>query len=267
MLLKFLRLIYTMEYAFYHKNRAANPMRIAVISDIHANLTALEAVAEDIETSGADTIICLGDITTLGPEPRACLKMVQDLNCRCITGNHDAFMTDPGLLDGYTDSPMIRDLVTWARGCLSREELDFIRSFDSRIELAPEPDGKWLFFHGSPHSHMTDILSTTPPDDLDGLLGGESAELMCCGHTHIQMLRQHKGGLIVNPGSVGLPFREYVGGKRPELLEHAEYAVLEKQGGNINVSLRRIQYSREAFKESVACCGGIIAAFCSRFYD
>ncbi|HCY86108.1 MAG TPA: metallophosphoesterase [Desulfobacteraceae bacterium] len=240
-------------------------MRIAVISDIHANLTALKAVAEDIRITGADEVICLGDITTLGPRPRACLKIVKELNCRCIKGNHDDFMPDAGLIHTYTDVPIIVDMVTWARQRLSPEDIEFIRSFENQIRVEPDPETRWLFFHGCPGSHMTDILSSTPPEDLDTLLGDETCELMCCGHTHIQMLRQHKGTLVVNPGSVGMPFKELVGGKRPEPMHHAEYAVLEKNRGNISVNLKRISYSMADFKESIARSDEKIRAFFARF--
>lgn len=240
-------------------------MRIAVMSDIHANLTALEAVAGDIRQSGADAIICLGDITTLGPCPSACLEFVKELNCQCVMGNHDAFMVNPDLINAYTKVPMIRNMVSWARSCLSRDHIDFIRNFRDRIRIEPDRDSSWLFFHGTPASHMADILSSTLPDKLNTLLDGETAELMACGHTHIQMLRQHRGALIVNPGSVGMPFREYVGGKRPELMPHAEYAVVDKKRGNISVTLKRVNYNQKAFKESVVKCGGLVEAFCSRF--
>ncbi len=240
-------------------------MRIAVISDIHANLTALEAVATDIRGSKADVVVCLGDITTLGPRPRACLQIIRDLKCRCVMGNHDAFMVDPDLLHTYTDSPMIADLVNWARSRLSREDLDFIHSFDHCIKLVPDSSARWLFFHGTPKNFMADILSETTAAQLDDLFGKETAELMGCGHTHIQMLRQHKGTLIMNPGSVGLPFKEYVRGKRPQLLDHAEYALVSKKGGNLEINLKRIQYNREEFKKSVARCGGIVERFFSRF--
>jgi predicted phosphodiesterase len=70
-------------------------MRIALISDIHGNEVALEAVLKDIKKAGVDQIACLGDVVALGPLPVAVLQMIQDLDCPCVLGNHDAFMIDP----------------------------------------------------------------------------------------------------------------------------------------------------------------------------
>lgn len=78
-------------------------MRIAIISDIHGNLTALQAVLADIKLQKVDDIICLGDIVTLGPQPKEVLNALKELNCVIIKGNHDAAVVDPG------DGRRIRD--------------------------------------------------------------------------------------------------------------------------------------------------------------
>ena len=85
-----------------------------------------------------------------------------------------------------------------------------------------------------------DILASTPPEALDTMLAGTTATVLAGGHTHIQMLRQHHGRLLVNPGSVGLAFKDYVGGRIPTILSHAEYAMIEEFDGAIGVSLRRL---------------------------
>lgn len=77
---------------------------------------------------------------------------------------------------------------------------------------------------------------------------------MAGGHTHIQMLRQHRGTLVVNPGSVGLPFKEYVGGQTPTLLDHAEYATVEADRGAITVDLRGVPIDKQALRDAVAAC-------------
>jgi predicted phosphodiesterase len=77
------------------------------------------------------------------------------------------------------------------------------------------------------------------------MLADATATVMAGGHTHIQMLRQHHGNLLVNPGSVGLAFKDYVSGGRPTILAHAEYAIVQDDGGIVEVRLRRVALDRD----------------------
>lgn len=226
-------------------------MRVALISDLHANAVSLAAVLDDIARVGVDQIVCLGDVATLGPRPDFVLDTLRELGCPCIQGNHDAFMLDPDLIHTYSEVPVVIDAVDWCRSHLSAEDLDFLRTFKPTLELTLDGHSKLLLFHGSPRSHMEDLLATTPPDALDRLLAGHSATVMAGGHTHLQMLRQHRGMLLVNPGSVGLPFKEYVSGRAPTLLDHAEYATVEASGGGVSVELRRVAVDRRALRDAV----------------
>jgi predicted phosphodiesterase len=70
-------------------------MRVALVSDIHGNEVALKAVVDEVERVGVDQIVCLGDVATLGPLPGGVIRMLRDLACPCIMGNHDAFLIDP----------------------------------------------------------------------------------------------------------------------------------------------------------------------------
>ena len=226
-------------------------MRIALISDIHGNEVALDAVIKDIQHIGVDQIICLGDVVTLGPQPVAALQLIRDLNCKCIMGNHDAFMLNPDLIHTYTEAPIIIEAVAWCRDQLSEEDFDFIRTFKKSIALESANQSPFLFFHGSPRNHMENILATTPSGALEQMLDGHNAVVMAGGHTHIQMLRQHKGNLIVNPGSVGFPFKEFVSGDQPELMEHPEYAIIETQNNRIDIALKRIQFDGKKFEKTI----------------
>lgn len=227
-------------------------MRAALISDLHGNEAALAAVLHDIERAAADQIICLGDVATLGPRPQAVLRTLRQLGCPCILGNHDEFLLAPELLQKYTEAPIIVAAVDWCRSRLSAEDLDFLRTFQRALELPLGGGHTLLAFHGSPRSHMEDLLATTPPEVLDAALGSSHAAVLAGGHTHIQMLRQHKGALLLNPGSVGLPFKEYVGGRPPTLLGHAEYALVESSGGSLGVTLRRVAVDGVASRAAVA---------------
>ena len=97
---------------------------------------------------------------------------------------------------------------------------------------------------------MEDILASTPPEALDAMLAGTTATVLAGGHTHIQMLRQHHGRLLVNPGSVGLPFKDYVAGRTPTILSHAEYAMIEEFDGVIGVSLRRLPLDKGKLRQA-----------------
>ena len=231
--------------------RYNHKMRIALISDIHANETALKAVLKDIRHVGVDRIVCLGDITTLGPLPCSVIRIIRELGCDCVLGNHDEFMIKPNLVYGYIEVPPFIEAVEWARNQMSQEDLDFINTFRPNIETSLNEEINLSLFHGQPHNNMGNIFSTTPSDALDRMLEGNSSMVMACGHTHIQMLRQHKGCLIVNPGSVGFPFKEFVDGAPPVILEHSEYATIEIEQHNINVSFHRVQYDQNEYKNTV----------------
>jgi predicted phosphodiesterase len=99
---------------------------------------------------------------------------------------------------------------------------------------------------------MDDLLATTPGEELDRLLGGYQATVMAGGHTHVQMLRQHRGTLVVNPGSLGQPFKEFVAGQPPTLMPHAEYAIVEASPAGINVDLRRVDLDKTALRAAAA---------------
>jgi putative phosphoesterase len=223
-------------------------MRVALISDLHGNEVALRAVLSDIERASVDRIVCLGDVATLGPRPREVLHLLRDLGCLCILGNHDEFLLDEKLIHTYTEASIIVQAVDWCRAELGTEELEQVARFARHAEIELGEGAKLFVFHGSPRSHMEDILATTPPAELDEMLGGRAASVMAGGHTHIQMLRQHRGILLVNPGSLGLPFKEYAAGKAPTILDHAEYATVESGPGGVSVTLRRVRLERDALR-------------------
>jgi len=242
-------------------------MRVALISDLHGSEFALNAVLADIARTGVDQIVCLGDVVTLGPRPREVLGRIAELGCICILGNHDEFMLDERLTHSYSDLPIVVEAVDWCRAQLSAGDLKFIASFARRFELKLNNSGTLLLFHGTPESNTTDLLATTPAERVDELLAGRRATVMAGGHTHLQMLRQHRGTLLVNPGSVGLAFKEYALGKEPVLLPHAEYALVEAMDGDISVSLRRVPLDKAELREAAAAVAHPLKAWMTRMYS
>jgi predicted phosphodiesterase len=221
-------------------------MRMALISDLHANELALDTVLSDARRAGYDQLVCLGDVATLGPRPDAVLSMLRDLGCACILGNHDEFMIDSALVRSYSESPLIVSSVDATRAMLSAKALEFIRTFERTLTLADV-----VLYHGTPRSNMEDLLATTPCERVDEMLDGKRAVLFAGGHTHLHMLRQHRGMSIVNVGSLGMPFREYAAGGPPVIMPWAEYAIVELRRAGVSVDLRRVALERRALASQV----------------
>lgn len=229
--------------------------RIALISDIHGNLTSLEAVLADIKTQKVDTIICLGDVATLGPQPREVMARIRSLGCPCIMGNHDEFLINPTLIRGYMEAKWFLDNIHWCIKQLSPDDIAFVKTFQRYLELPLGQDDILLCFHGSPQSNTDIILAMTPPTTVDELFGSYRATIMAGGHTHIQMIRQHKGGLIINPGSVGMPFEQALFVHAPRFLPWSEYAIVNWSQKGIGVELRRVPVDLAIIKQAALQSG------------
>jgi len=231
-------------------------MRVGLISDIHSNLISLDAVLVDIDREGVDQIICLGDVAGLGPQPGEVVERLKALGCPCIMGNHDIEALNPDLVHGDADvSPWELELIEWCVGQLSAADLDFLRSFQSWLEVPLGSKDALLCFHGSPKSNMDKILATTPVPELDEMLADHSATVMAGGHTHVQMLRQHRGVAIVNPGSVGFPLEQLPFVGLPRYLPWAEYAILDWVDGVLGIELRRVPISLAEVKRAALASG------------
>jgi predicted phosphodiesterase len=231
-------------------------MRIGLISDIHGNLVSLEVVLADIDRAGVDQIICLGDVASLGPQPREVVARIKALGCPCVMGNHDLEVINPDLVhDDAAVSPWEIELVSWCVEQLSEADFSLISSFEPQIEIPLDAEATLLCYHGSPGSPFDKILATTPVAELDEMLNGLAAEVMAGGHTHVQMLRQHKGTLIVNPGSVGFPFEQVPFQSLPRYLPWAEYCIIDWTDGVLGIELRRVPVDFHEIEQAALSSG------------
>ena len=241
--------------------------RIALISDIHGNEVALRRVLDDIERSDVDQIACLGDVATLGPHPREVLEMVRQSCDFRILGNHDQYLFDAGDIASHTNSPLIVDAVEQCRSELSAAEIALVKSFEQNIAVPLVGGRSLLLFHGSPDSNNCDLLAETSEAELANHLGAQQALVMTGGHTHIQMLRQHRGRWLVNPGSVGLAFERFAFGGPPTLMAHAEYAIIESRDGQVSVTLRRLELDRLELLNAARNWDNPFAAYLTSQYE
>jgi predicted phosphodiesterase len=227
-------------------------MRIGFISDIHGNSTALEAVLANMNERPVDMLVCLGDIATIGPQPRQVLDRLKGLDCTFIMGNHDATLLDISKIRHYQIGSTLASTVEWCLQKLDSSDIDFLRSFKPFIEIPLEKGTGLLCYHGSPRSSTDQVLGTTTAHELSRQFSGHDNRFLVGGHTHIQMMRQHDGRLIINPGSVGSPFKTaYQEGITPVLMPWAEYGIIEYKDGIMSVDLRRVPFDMDVFMKEL----------------
>jgi len=216
-------------------------MRIAFLSDVHGNLVSLEAVLADLARQRIDEVIFLGDLATMGPQPLAVIDRIRELGCECIIGNHELYLLEPERCLENPDAPAwLADTVGWCYNQLSRDELDFFASFKPMIEITLGDDLTLLCVHGSPRSPFDFLLAQLSPAEVDAMMDGFTPTIMACGHTHVQMMRQHNGILIMNSGSVGAPFLKMPFERTAHYMPWAEYGILDVTRGVINMEMKRI---------------------------
>lgn len=193
----------------------AAPHMYAVISDIHGNLEALEAVLRDVPGE-VETVYCLGDVIGYGANPDECCEVVRSLGMPTISGNHDLAVTDLGT-DLNWFNPTAAAAVMWTREHLGPENAEFLRTRPRMMQTREA-----LFVHGSVRDPDEYIINKTSAQENLAILKGEYPGIPICffGHTHVKTVVPSPNGVmtdgdtldltsggpyLVNPGSVGQP--------------------------------------------------------------
>lgn len=223
-------------------------MKIALISDIHGNLAAFDAILDVIAREKSDQIVCLGDVVAEGPWPHDVVVRLREVGCPVVLGNADAELLDLPHEDATDseDARKILEISRWGAAQLDEADREFIASFQPTIEISLGAVGMLLCCHGSPKSFNDIIRATTPDEELDVMLAGTNAAVQAGGHTHTRMLRAWRDREIVNPGSVGLAYQFSADGS-VRVPPWAEFAFLTAADeGGISLDFRRVPYDRDA---------------------
>ena len=207
-------------------------MRIAIISDIHGNLTALQAVLQDLgQQPPVDQLIVAGDLCLNGPYPREALERVQALNCPVIQGNTD--------LEIVTQAPQKgekkRTTVGWTREQIGAEGIAYLESLPFSHHISNPQGSDVLIVHANPLNLEDAIFPNSSDAALQHLLGGvdSGVGVLAFGHLHIAYTRHWRHLLLVDVGSCGLPRDE----------DHrAAYAILNWQDTTWLPEVRRVPY-------------------------
>lgn len=226
-------------------------MRIAVFSDVHANLVALEAALKDIRHQSIDQMVCLGDVAASGPQPYQVIQRLIDLQIPCVMGNADEWLLEPEPYRGENEIyRKVSEIDNWCAHQLTAADFNFLRSFQETIELPFSDDGVLLCYHGSPRSNTDIIAASTPEADLESLLSGTRATVLAGGHTHIQMLRRYRVSILINPGSVGLGYELEMSAEKTHNTARAEYAILEWDAGILSITFRRVPFDLAQLRQA-----------------
>jgi putative phosphoesterase len=214
-------------------------MRIGILSDIHANLIALNTVLSDLRQQRLDHLVFLGDAAVFGPQPREVIATLRTINCRNVMGNTDDWLLHHEANEATDENARkLADIYYWCAEQLAPSDLEYLQSFHPTVEIAFDSAMTVLCFHGSPVSCRDVILSSTPDQELERMLSGYSATIMIGGHTHVPMLRYHGARTLINPGSVGLPIL-----RQEDRVRHppwANYAIVDWTEPNLHIEFRRV---------------------------
>lgn len=182
-------------------------MRVAALSDVHGNLPALEAVLAEVDRERPDLIVFCGDVAS-GPMPAETIDRIRELNhARFVRGNADRGLIDA--FDGKAPSAMPGPFQDWAAAQIDKSQRDFLASFEASVTLEGiDGVGRVLFCHASPRNDTDVFLISSPEERVRLLMAGVDADLVVCGHTHMQFDRMVDGLRIVNAGSIGMAYGE-----------------------------------------------------------
>jgi predicted phosphodiesterase len=229
-------------------------VRTALISDIHGNAIAFEAVLADLERAPVDQVVCLGDAVQGGCQPAETVALLGQLGCPVVLGNADAFVLDAAAGEEEPTERLL-DVREWTRAQLDEQGLSYLETFQPTLTV-PLGDGRELFaFHGSPASYDDVILPHFDESEFRRLLGAPRADFMAGGHVHLQWLRRYGDSVFVNPGSVGLSYDHAQPDDDFRLDAFAAYARIEVAEYRPEIAFRRVPFDRDAVLSAVAASG------------
>jgi len=216
---------------------------LAILSDIHGNLPALEAVMTDLKNFHVDQIIVAGDVINFGPFSKQTAEIVVEKNWPVIRGNNEYFLLDykTPRAPAEWDDPVQFAPIAWLNRQIDSDLKSRIACWPDTINLRFKDAPPMLIFHGAPNDPWDSIFWTLTEDEIEKQLSRVEEDFVICGHTHLPMDRQSGRRRIFNPGSVGVPL---------DGIFSASYMILEGDEQEWKPTFRRVPFDYEAvFRE------------------
>jgi len=205
-------------------------MKIGLISDVHSNAIALEAVLKNM--GKVDVIVCAGDIVGYNPYPNETIDLLRKYGVKCVMGDHDKAVIS-GDIEWFNH--MTADTLKWTIKHLTGENLDYLKHLPDHIEV----DGMTIY-HGHPGS-IKDFAFEYEPEKLCGIFEAvDHHKIFAFGHTHMPLMKECGDKTVLNPGSVGQP---------RDGNNQASYAIYDTEKHTFDI--KRIDYDYKKVQDKI----------------
>lgn len=219
-------------------------MRIAVLSDVHGNLLALDSCLTDLASQGgAEAIVVAGDLCLGGPKPKKVLQRLEEIGAACVRGNTDRYIGEDSPNDRFDADAIAR--IEWARCELGERWRSWLEALPFALRIG-EDDNQLLIVHAHPKADDEHVWPDADEALLERVIGEERATTIAFGHLHLPYVRMWRGKLLVNVASVGLP---------KDGDPRACYAIFTERVGGWEVKHRRVAFDTKKVATQLADCG------------
>ncbi|HEX5274631.1 MAG TPA: metallophosphoesterase family protein [Candidatus Rubrimentiphilum sp.] len=225
---------------------AKKQQRIAIFSDIHGNLTGLEACLADLQAQGgADVHVAAGDLCMDGPKPKKVLQRLHEIGAQCLRGNTDRYIGAQSEEEMAGADAADRKQLDWQRKEIGEKWVLWLRTLPFSLRFGSE-ENQLLVVHANPTTDNEHLWPGAEDDVLERLIGSEPAGTIAFGHLHIPYVRMWRGKMLVNVSSAGLP---------KDGDPRAGYAILTERSGGWEVRHRRAAFDVKKVATQLADSG------------
>jgi predicted phosphodiesterase len=205
-------------------------MRIAILSDIHGNVHALNRCLDDLASrGGAEVIVAAGDLCLDGPKPKRVLERLAEIGARCLRGNTDR-MIGEGDFEHYDEADV--RAIQWVRKQIGERWTTWLRDLPPQLAFGDDEDGL-LVCHANPKSDDQHVWPDADDWTLERFFGDVRQRTVAFGHLHLPYVRVWRGRTLTDVASAGLP---------KDGDPRAHYAILSKRSGGWEIQSRRVVF-------------------------